>query len=392
MKIMAQSGYGPGDKLMEGVTNNLIDGVIWGGKDIIPDKIFDLSQELLQKKADIEILFDPQFYVCLNANSPNAKLGKLIDWDYFKTYRRGQLELSPAIDKVLESVYTTILPLPLTTIIAPNIYISKSFDSIEGVIAKNFIKTTKTSFSQTGDKRKVYATLSVSKTALLQKTEFEEFLNDITVLENPPDGFYILVGTDFAGADEELYHSEIISAWMTLNYALSENGFEVINGCSDLFSPLLGCAGAYAGATGWWSNLRTFSMERFVSERSGGRLPIVKYLSIPLLSRIPHTALNHYNTIYPDKILNNGLFDLEYLSEEPERKKEVLQTWEALGILNKELIDNDIQKSLENIIVHITKATGIIKQLNRFGASIDDEYLNCLLEGISSFRNKIELS
>lgn len=37
-------------------------------------------------------------------------------------------------------------------------------------------------------------------------------------------------------------------------------------------------------------------------------------------------------------------------------------------------------------------ATGITKQLKYLGASIDDEYLNCLLEGISSFRNKIELS
>jgi hypothetical protein len=70
------------------------------------------------------------------------------------------------------------------------------------------------------------------------------------------------------------------------------NSFLVINGFSDLLTPFLGAAGAEAGATGWWSNLRTFSLERFSPAAGGGRTPTERYLSCALLNRITYYELD----------------------------------------------------------------------------------------------------
>ena len=50
------------------------------------------------------------------------------------------MELSQTVDRVLEGYFKEVTDLEVTGVIAPNIYISQSFDSREAVIAKNFIR------------------------------------------------------------------------------------------------------------------------------------------------------------------------------------------------------------------------------------------------------------
>ena len=47
-----------------------------------------------------------------------------------------------------------------------------------------------------------------------------------------------------------------------------------------------------SGATGWWSNLRTFTVERFSPATGGGRTPTERYLSCALLNRITYYELD----------------------------------------------------------------------------------------------------
>lgn len=69
----------------------------------------------------------------------------------------------------------------MTAVIAPNIYISRSFDSREAVIAKNFIRQARGVYQVLGDRRPLLVTLAVCREALLERGDFEEFLNDITM-------------------------------------------------------------------------------------------------------------------------------------------------------------------------------------------------------------------
>ena len=79
----------------------------------------------------------------------------------------------------------------------------------------------------------------------------------------------------------------------------SFDGFKVINGYSDILTPFLGVAGGTAGAFGWWSNLKAFSLDRFNPSAGGGRLPIQRYLSLALLNRITFFEFNQLKTMFP---------------------------------------------------------------------------------------------
>jgi hypothetical protein len=120
---------------------------------------------------------------------------------------------------------------------------------------------------------------------------------------------------------------------------LSVKGFLVINGFSDLLTPFLGAAGAEAGATGWWSNLRTFSLERFSPATGGGRTPTERYLSCALLNRITYYELDILRRRVRS-VLNRLSTDALYAWEgsQPPRNKEVLQTWDAIKALNQALV------------------------------------------------------
>ena len=121
-----------------------------------------------------------------------------------------------------------------------------------------------------------------------------------------------------------------------------------MNGYSDMFSPLLGATGADAGCTGWFSNLRTFSLGRFGPSSGGGRLPILRYSSKKLINRITFSELDSLRTRFP-QVLNglktDELFDHE-VGSEPQRNQEVLQSWEAIRALNSELVKGNVRDSL----------------------------------------------
>jgi hypothetical protein len=134
---------------------------------------------------------------------------------------------------------------------------------------------------------------------------------------------------------------------MFLNHVLSVKGFLVINGFSDLLTPFLGAAGAEAGATGWWSNLRTFSLERFSPATGGGRTPTERYLSCALLNRITYYELDILRRRVRS-VLNRLGTDALYAWEgsQPPRNKEVLQTWDAIKALNQALVSAEEEESL----------------------------------------------
>ncbi|MBC8199868.1 MAG: hypothetical protein H8E80_07480 [Desulfobacteraceae bacterium] len=399
MKLFAQHGYGPGDKIINGFKDNTIDGVIFSARYEKMEKIPGDAKDINSVSSNAEILLDPEFYACFYTHQPDAKLGGLNEWPYFSTQRRSQLESSEIVEKVLADTFDTVVDLPLTSIIAPNIFIPRSFNSIEAVIAKNFIRKTQQLFEKTGDKRKVFATLAIDRTTLIDQTEFEAFLNDITALDNPPDGFYIIVGGGITGdrteiSRSELIHADVIAGWMMLNFTLSINGFKVINGFSDILTPFLGCAGGYAGATGWWSNLRMFSMSRYINTVSGGRLPTIRYLSDALLNRITHSERKAFVKLIPE--INNGLpRDSDYERGEPDRKVEVLQSWEAISHLNNENIVSDMDESLKLLENMVNRAEITYTNLAGYGLPVNREanreYMEALMESIQAFRRNAEI-
>jgi len=394
MKLYAQHGYGEGDKIKNGIEQNLISGVIYGARDISPERLDTRLEQIARNSKKFNTLFDPQYYVTLIAANPNIRLGKLEEYPYFKTRRRSQLESSDLLFAEIDKILDFQVKLPLTDIISPNILISQSFDSVEAVISKNFIREARKAYKKFHDKRPIYATLAISREALLEKNELESFLNDITLIDSPPDGFYLLIEARSIEARSDIFNMDVIAGWMLLNYSLKINGYNVINGYSDLLSPFLGAVGGDIGCTGWWSNLRTFSLDRFIPESGGGRLPIQRYFSFNLLNRITYYELDALKNMFPD-VLNGLSFDSEYLKgTEPDRVLELFQSWEALKPILRNLTENDIEENLNRCTVALDQATELyarIKSRYRLDTKSDDSHLEPIKMGIDLFKKLAQI-
>ena len=398
MKIFAQSGHGEGQKIVQALNNNYIDGVIYSPKDISPSKLEEKLDELTRDYSDKEFLFDPQYYVSLMGSNPLLNIGKLEEYSeyYFSFESRVRLERETNLRKIIEKAILFQKNLLVSSIISPNILISRSFDSIEGAISKNFIRLANEINVEIESQKKVYSTLAISAEALMNTNELQEFLNSITIYDNhPPYGFYILIATrSLAIAQSEIFNADVIAGWMLLNYTLALNGFKVINGYSDLLSPLLVAVGGEGISTGWNSNLRNFCLERFAPEkREGGSPPIIRYLSSAILNRIRFDELRALKNNF-NQILNNLPTDSLFIEKESDRTDEIMQTWDALATISKEVSQGSAKKNLDILEKKIQDATELYSRITAF-YQLDKKSLGYHLEpiyyGIKKFKRLAEI-
>jgi|ERR1041385_7583543 hypothetical protein len=393
MKLFAQHGAQAGEKITEGLNQGLLDGAVYSPRDIALETLRTKLNELAENRPAAERLFDPQYYAVFLADNQDARLGYLADdyAVYLQQRRRGQLEREANVRNDVRAALEFQRSLAVTSLIAPGILIPRSLNSVETVIAKNFIRVAAEEFAELNDARRVFATLAISREALVDKQELIEFVNEITALEAPPHGFYLLVAARNTEARSDIYHADVIAGWMFLNHVLRLNGFEVINGYSDILTPFLGAAGGTAGCFGWWSNLRAFSIDRFAPSAGGGRLPIQRYLSIGLLNRITYFELNALRDLGVQGVLNDLPLDSLYQNE-PERPREVMQSWEAVRELNRRLLQGDSQDSLRRCLLAIGQAERLYDSIPLpLDGKSNSEHLEPLREGIGLFARLAEI-
>ena len=340
MKLYAQQGYGTGsgenDRIIAGLAEGNIQGAIISPKDFSSERARPFLEQIQNEFPSADRLFDPQWYASILAYDPDSRMGKLVSdgYTYFEARRRSQMESETQVRADLEACLSFQAQLPLTAVIAPGIVIRQRFNSAEGVIAKNFIRNARIAWDAVGDDRPLYVTLAVDAEALQDRLALEEFLSEITILDFPPDGFYILIHNPTSGIAPELVDPRTLAGWMLLNHSLNLNGFDVINGYSDLLTPFLVAAGGSAGATGWFNTQKVFSLDRFSPPSPGGRRPVLRYLSTRLLNSLRYDELELIRRRFPEVL--NGLetdryYDPENGSMPNGQLQEVLQTWDAIS-------------------------------------------------------------
>ncbi len=135
-------------------------------------------------------------------------------------------------------------------------------------------------------------------------------------------------------------------------------------------------------------------MSRYINTVSGGRLPTIRYLSNALLNRITHSERRAFVKLIPE--INNGLpRDSDYEGGEPDRKVEVLQSWEAISHLNNENIVSDMHESLQSVENMVNRAEITYTNLAGYGLPVNKEanreYMEALMESIQAFRRNAEI-
>jgi hypothetical protein len=399
MQILAQHGFGNGDKIERGLSEGIIDGAIFGAKDIAPNKLTETLNSIAGKYPTSTRLFDPQFYASMIASKPGARLGYLLgdtSYPYFESRRRRDLDNEAQVLNDLRGVLQFQSQLPLTAWIAPNIVIQRSFDSIEASISKDFLRNAAKVRDEIDPVKPLYATLAVSSTALNDRVELQNFLQEITELETPPEGFYLLLEKPDTTISATLTEPDILSRWMLFNYVLKLNGFKVINGYADVLAPYLGAAGAEAIGAGWYNTLKTFSFTKFEPTSSFARKPVPRYTSLSLLKSIRHNELHDLRDQFP--VLNGLSCDSYYDPNNgsmPELTEEALQNWQCLRAMGELVVEGDVTKSLDLCRSALDKAEALYVSVGAYGLTMRDRssnaHIELLREEISEFSELAEL-
>lgn len=400
MKLYAQQGFGTGNggrKIIEGLRAGFIQGAIISPKDYPIARVQELLGAMAADFASADRLFDPQLYASLIAHDPAARMGKLLeqDYPYFGARRRSQLESEANVIGDLRGCLEFQRELDVTAVIAPNILIRRSLDSIEALVAKNFIRNAASVWDEVGDERPLLVTLALDGDALQDRHELEAFLADITVLDAAPTGFYLLVASPTSEIAPELIESRTLAGWMLTNHALALNGFQVVNGFSDILSPFLCAAGGVAGATGWWANLKVFSMDRFEPPSPGGRRPVPRYLSRGLLNSIRFDEFQRLRGRFPEVVNglpSDDLYPIENGSEPENQDAEILQTWDTIASFASPSANPSLKQCLDWVDAAGDLYTGInASPAMRLTGRSNDAHIECLRGGIELFAQLAEV-
>ena len=400
MQILAQHGSKAGARITQGLADGLIDGVIYGAKDIAPERLRERCTEQAQNHPASVRLFDPQYYASILAAEPGVRLGYL-DGDeaypYFAARRRRDLEQEDKVSADLIACLAYQQTLPITSFIAPNIVVRRSLDSVEATIAKDFLRNTAKVHAALKDPRPVFATLAISTDALRDRIELQNFLQEITELENPPKGFYLLIEHPDHDIPPTLEEPDILSRWMLLNRALTLSGYEVINGYADLLAPYLGAAGTSGVASGWFNTLKVFSLKRFAPNSGMARPPVPRYTSARLLKSIRHTELEQLRTAFPE-VINSCPTDGYYEEDEGSRPSsigEALQNWDCLNRLRRLVVPGNIESSLKAIGTALDEAAETYARIGASGLSLrersNNEHIQFVREELAAFRELAEI-
>jgi hypothetical protein len=395
MKLYAQHGFGPGTKIRDGVRAGFLDGVIFGAKDVPNEQLGVQINELREIRDSIDVLLDTQYYASILPHDADNRLGNLEAYPYWVEAPKNDLYfLDPNnVRKDIRLCLEFQTRLPVTGLVAPNIVVRGSLNSREGLIATSFLNETGSVAKDLGSGLKTFSTLALSREAILDSRELAQFVHLITSLPNPPDGVYLLLALSGA-LQSEIFHADVIAGLLFLVSALKLNGLEVVVGYSDLIGPVLATVGADAGASGWFSTLRYFSLNRFAPGSGGGQPARALYLSVSVFNRLLLGEL--LAAVAAEPAVKNAIStDGPYFDEtgviEPETKtQECLQSWEALRSLYVRFGEGTETARLSALIDHVRKAKAIYNSLKKKGVSFEvkssDAHLDPILEGINNFQ------
>lgn len=283
MSVLAQCGYGRSSKVDQGLSNSVIQGVIMSPRDERRDRLEQAIQDWGSSNSSALVMFDPQFYA---ANLNNPRDGHLSEYDYYdnnnglrRTHFSGTL-IQRYVRECLNYQYQTF-GRNVSYLISPTILFDAFRDSWSQ-IALNMAVESADYHSTINSPQPLLISLVMSETAFQTMDAVEEFLDALTEIE--VRGFYIVIRRNSASVQNAMESASFGRLMYFCHVLTTINEYDVIVGYSDWHSFLLEAAGVTHTATGWYQNLRQFSLARFQPSSSGGRRPRKRYSSAPLLS------------------------------------------------------------------------------------------------------------
>lgn len=400
MPILAQSGYGRGNKVTLGIQEGSLAGVIMSPRDERQERLILAVSELVQEHPEAKILFDPQFYASVLTD---RKDGHLSQYDYYgenSGLRRADFRAT-RISRIVNSCLdfqVSEMGGALWYLIAPSL----SFDDFTDSASQIALNMANEACGYANAKHRVLVTVAVSETALTNRDALDEYLDVLTTLDCA--GFYIVLKRNSPSAYSSL-RPDILASLMYLHYVLSElNGYVTVCGYTDWNGLLIEAVGASNTSAGWYQNLRQFSLDRF-QPSGGGRRPRPRYSSAPLLGcpLIVPELEEVFQAGLLESILSEGLHD-ELLADGPESNAarwtdeiSCLAHWHSLSRISSRITSVDsVTERLAVVDEILTDASLVYTELAangiQFEAPVNSGIIDGLQEALMNFKRMTELS
>lgn len=396
MSIYAQHGWGKSDKILRGISDNSISGVIWSPRDEEPGSLPLAMAEHKAAGTNSVMIIDPQFYA---TTITNARSGKLPDYDYYPNslLTRANFNNPQNIQDYAQNVIDYQLTLDVDRIVSPTI----CFDDFQDQWSQIALMMANAAINYHASKSNIpplLVSLVFSETALSSTTGLEEFLDIVSVLET--QGIYLIIVRSSQSYPTSLEPNRLENL-LYLVYTLAHvNQLELICGYSDLESVMLHAVGVNATGCGWYSNLRQFSFDRFLPA-SGGQPARPRYTSLPLLNSILTEELDSINYIGQlSSVLSGSIYDGAFDNQPTPSivawplDVSTLHHWSALQqAVNRVLSSTSVGQRLDICVDMIGQAEVRYQQLMQSGVAFDTPSSNRNLRNwgaaISSFRSRV---
>ncbi len=397
MTLLAQVGYGRSDKIQTGIQAGSISGAILSPRDEDPAKLASFVQTLRNTNPASTILFDPQFYAATIVSPRDQYLSKYPYYSQASGLNRTQFkpkEVNKYVSDCLD-YQTNSLP-DLTYQISPSVLFEDFRDSWSQIA----LSMAESAIDKASYPHKLLISLIISEQAFKSSDALDEFLDALSSLE--VGGFYILICRNVNGHPCN-FDSSILHNIMYLTYVLGAiNDYKVFFGYTDWYGALLMAAGAHSVATGWWQNLRNFSLTRFLPTSGFARRPKKRYPSTPLLSStlfIPE--LEGINSLgWLSQVLSGITQDHVFNGVTPVEAEQnwsdetyCLAQWEAMSNLLASIASQTQNNRLTHLLALINKSKNLYDLLMArgiiFDANTGPRHLESWCDSIQAFNAKI---
>ncbi len=398
MPLLAQCGFGRGDKIERGIQAGTIAGVILSPRDERRERLEAFCADLHQDAADSKVLFDPQFYA---APLTNPRDGSLTEYPYYMNntaLSRNQFRPRQIQDYVRLCLDYQVDSLPgLAYLISPSVPFD-DFRDAWSQIALSMAEASIDDWSGRQDVPPLLVTIVASEASLHDANRMNEFLDTLSALDVP--GFYLLVQRTSRALDPAMDSTSLANILFFVYVLGSLNNYQVVMGYSDWMGGLFQAAGATLSASGWHHGLKQFSLARYLPQ-SGGRRSRKRYSSLPLLSCplvAPEMEDIHRVNLLPS-VLTGGPHD-HLLSGGPAKGEtewsdaiSCLAHWESLSRYYAAIERHQpVPSRLDAALSAIQSAEALYTQLQSAGVQFDPatgpEHLGAWQNAIGVFRRE----
>lgn len=388
MSLLVQHAYGKSDKIERGIEDGNISGVILSPKSEMPQ---NLETYIKNVNDNIEVLLDPQFYLC--AFEGDINIGKLDKYSFYPNsiINKKVLSMPKNIHKIVEDNVVYQRYCGLKTIVSPNIFFD-SFDSRMSQIALSLANET----IEYCNNEDVLISLCVNEAAFKNFDDVKDFLDIISLFD--VSGFYVIIERNL-NKNPSLIDSETMSNILYFLYNLSTiNMYKVILGYGDYIGIPLYVTGIEAIATGWYENSRRFDRENFYP-KDGMRRPNKRYYTNQLFNSLlllPEIQMIQAQNML-GKILSNTHYDSYMYNDlsggQWTESISCLSRWEAI----KQIIDaidyeENVIDKIDYMRDKIFNAISIYKKLPEeiFDSKSKSTHLSSWDEGLEKFRELLK--